>query len=73
MKATGVSVEEWVLPAIDERLSYGDSRSQWFNGAAKMRLELDPILDEAGVEEDVETRIAWLQEAAREKAEREQE
>jgi len=70
MAKTGVNIDDDVLAAIDSGLSYGDSRSAWFQHAARMRLQVDPILDELFEPEDTQKRIHFVEMAVKKEAEK---
>lgn len=70
MKTPSFSIDDEVLEEVNRRLSYGDSRSEWMQNAAKMRLQVIPMLDELYEPHEKEERIMFVREAVREKANR---
>lgn len=70
MAKTGVNIDDDVLERINSGLSYGDSRSAWFEHAARMRLQVDPMLDELFEPDDVEKRMMFVEAAVRKEVDR---
>jgi metal-responsive CopG/Arc/MetJ family transcriptional regulator len=70
MAQPSLVIEDEVLERIDSRLSYGDSRSEWFRHAAKMRLQVDPTLDELFEPEDTEKRMKFIEAAVQKEVDR---
>lgn len=48
MPATGIRIDGDTLETINQRLTYGDSRSQWFQEAAELRLMAEDVLADHG-------------------------
>lgn len=46
MATPTVSMPDELERQIESELSYGDSKSEWIRHAIKMRVQVDPILDE---------------------------
>lgn len=59
-----------MLAMVDSELSYGDSRSEWIRHAIKMRLQVDPILDEIYESYQNEERIELVEAAVKKEVER---
>lgn len=70
MARASLVMEDEVLERIDTRLSYGDSRSEWLRHAAKIRLQIDPTLDELFEPEDTENRMKFIEAAVRKEVDR---
>lgn len=70
MANTGVRIDDEILSQIDSGLSYGDSRSEWFRQAARIRLQVDPMLDELFEPDDVEKRKMFVEAAVRKEVDR---
>ena len=70
MAKPSMSIDDEVLERVDSTLSYGDSRSKYFQHAARLRLQVDPILDEVIEPEDVERRIMFVEAAVRQEVDR---
>jgi len=62
-----------LMEKIAGRLSYGDSRSGWVRQAIKLRLEVDPLLDDRFGDHEPEVRREFVKEAVQEKLDREDE
>jgi hypothetical protein len=59
-----VGAEERVVDRVDDRLGYGDSRSQYVKDALRLRLAVEEALDTAGLEFDSEReKRAFLRQA----------
>jgi hypothetical protein len=52
---------------IEAQLGYGDSKAQWMRYAIKMRMHVDPILDELYESHQQEDRLQFVEKAVREK------
>jgi len=59
-----------LMGKIAERLSYGDSRSGWVRQAIKLRLQVDPLLDDRFGDHEPEARREFVKEAVQEKLDR---
>lgn len=57
---------------VESRLSYGDSKSGWMRDAIRLRLEVDPLLDDRFGDHEPEARREFVREAVEEKLEREE-
>lgn len=73
MARTSFQLDDEVNDAVESRLSYGDSKSEWYRHAVKMRLQVDPMLDELFESYQNEERIEFIEKAVQEKIEREKE
>lgn len=71
MEPTGFKAPEELIDEVDSHLSYGDSRSGWIRAAIKLRLDVDPLLDDRFGDHEDEARRAFVREAVQEKLERE--
>ena len=56
---------------IESRLAYGDSKAGWMRDAIKLRLKVDPLLDDHFGDHEQEARREFVVEAVEEKLERE--
>ena len=70
MANPSMSIEDEVLEQVESRLSYGDNRSSWFQHAAEIRLQIDPMLDELFEPDDVEKRKMFVEAAVRKEVDR---
>lgn len=70
MAITSFELPDEVNAEIESKLSYGDSKSEWLRHAVKMRLQVDPMLDELYESYQNEERIEFVEAAVREKIER---
>jgi metal-responsive CopG/Arc/MetJ family transcriptional regulator len=66
------NMEQELLDEIDNRLSYGDSRSAWVRDAIRMKLEVEQELEEEGIEMTNEERREFVVEAVRAAVEEEE-
>ena len=71
MAMTSFEIEDEVNEMVESRLSYGDSKSEWYRHAVKMRLQVGPQLDELYESYQNEERIEFVEKAVQEKIERE--
>jgi metal-responsive CopG/Arc/MetJ family transcriptional regulator len=46
MARTSISLPDELEREVESKLSYGDSKSEWIRHAIKLRMDVDPILDE---------------------------
>jgi metal-responsive CopG/Arc/MetJ family transcriptional regulator len=46
MARTTLSLPDELNQQVEMELSYGDSKSEWVRQAIKLRMDVDPILDE---------------------------
>lgn len=70
MGTPSFSIDDEVLERVNSRLSYGDSRSKWMENAAKLRIQIDPMLDEVYEAHQSEERIEFVEEAVRKEIDR---
>jgi metal-responsive CopG/Arc/MetJ family transcriptional regulator len=70
MAQPSVNIEDEMLERIDSELSYGDSRSEWIRQAIKLRIHVDPILDEVYESYQREERLELVEAAVRKEVDR---
>ncbi len=58
MVRTTINMDESLDREVENRLSYGDSKSQWIRNSIKLRLEVDSQFEEIPSEEEYDERIA---------------
>ena len=63
-----VRMEDELLEQIDSRLTYGDSRSEYFREALKLKMAVDDELNEIDPEMTAKERREFVIEAVREAA-----
>lgn len=63
MANPSLNIDDELLDAVDGTLSYGDSRSAWVRQAMRLKLAVDPILEDADLPEDEEERREFVVEA----------
>lgn len=62
-----VNMPDELEEQIEMQLSYGDSKSEWVRHSIKMRMHVDPILDELYESHQREKRLHLVEKAVREK------
>jgi len=67
MARATVNLPDELDEQIEMELSYGDSKSQWVREAIRMRMHVDPILDELYESHQREERLELVEKAVREK------
>jgi metal-responsive CopG/Arc/MetJ family transcriptional regulator len=70
MARTTLSLPDELDERIEMDLSYGDSKSEWLRHAIKMRMQVDPILDEIHESYQREERIELVEAAVRKEVDR---
>jgi metal-responsive CopG/Arc/MetJ family transcriptional regulator len=70
MPKPSINIEDEMLAMVDSELSYGDSRSEWIRHAIRMRLQVDPILDEVYESYQNEERIELVEAAVKKEVDR---
>lgn len=67
MAQTSFRLDDEVDMAVESRLSYGDTKSEWLRHAVKLRLHVDPILDDLYDSYQHEERVEFVTAAVYEK------
>lgn len=70
MATPTVSMPDELERQIESELSYGDSKSEWIRHAIKMRVQVDPILDEVYESYQREERLELVEAAVRKEVDR---
>lgn len=70
MARTTLSLPDELDEQIEMDLSYGDSKSEWLRHAIKMRMQVDPILDEIYESYQREERLELVEAAVRKEVDR---
>lgn len=71
MAQTSFELDDEMNAMIESRLSYGDSKASWLRHATKLRLQIDPVLDELYEPYQHEERIEFVEQAVKEAVDRE--
>lgn len=66
-----ISMPDELEERVEMQLSYGDSKSEWIRHATKLRLQIDPILDDLYEPHQSEERVQFVENAVKEAVERE--
>lgn len=70
MARTTLSLPDELDERIEMELSYGDSKSEWLRHAIKMRMQVDPILDDVYESYQREERLELVEAAVRKEVDR---
>jgi len=70
MATPTVSMPDELERQVESQLSYGDSKSEWIRHAIKMRMQVDPILDEMYESYQREERLELVEAAVRKEVDR---
>lgn len=69
MAKTSFELDDSLNQWIEERLTYGQSKSSWFRYSVQMTHELDEVLDELYEKHQYEERRRFVRQAVAEKVE----
>lgn len=70
METPTVSMPDELERQVESQLSYGDSKSEWIRHSIKMRMHVDPILDEIYESYQREERLELVEAAVRKEVDR---
>ena len=70
MARTSLVVDDKLLDEIEGKLSYGDSKAEYIRQAIRIRLQIDPILDELPEDEQTARRMEFVEAAVKKEVDR---